>query len=376
MYPYTSIQLNHREVLIDSILKREFQSENNFEQSTLAFINDWLSGTASFSFQTSGSTGTPKLFTFTRQQMQRSAARTVKALGLQPGDKALVCLNTQYIAGKMMLVRALEYQLPLTIIDPTSNPFGQLPSNYQPDFMAVVPMQLKSLVENQKNYPRLNNMKAILVGGAAIGISLRNDLQKLSCPVYETYGMTETLSNVALRLTNTTTKTEQFTPLEGVNITIDYRGCLVIHDSIQPEPLVTNDLGEVDSNGNFIWLGRFDNVINTGGIKVYPEKVEQALEQHLSKFTPTFNYFIGSTPDDRFGQVVTLFVDKNALSQTDLKRIITKVNSLPSGPEKPKRIALIGIWRLTETGKTDRKHIISSLPDPKNQIIDTFVKQG
>lgn len=369
MYPFNSIQLNQRSISTDSILHQSVAPENDFERSTLTFISDWLAGKNTFVFQTSGSTGTPKPFTFTRHQMQRSAARTVKALGLQPGDKALVCLNTHYIAGKMMLVRALEHQLELTIIDPTSNPFGQLPSNYQPDFMAVVPMQLKSLVENQKNHPRLNNMKAILVGGAAIGISLRNDLQKLSCPVYETYGMTETLSNVALRLTNTTTKTEQFTPLEGVNITIDYRGCLVIHDSIQPEPLVTNDLGEVDSNGNFIWLGRFDNVINTGGIKVYPEKVEQALEQHLSKLTPTFNYFIGSTPDDRFGQVVTLFVDKNALSQTDLDRIITKVNSLPSGPEKPKRIALIGIWRLTETGKTDRKQIISSLSKEQNQLM-------
>jgi O-succinylbenzoic acid--CoA ligase len=200
-------------------------------------------------------------------------------------------------------------------------------------------------------------------------VSLRNDLQKLSCPVYETYGMTETLTNVALRLINTTSKTDHFIPLSGVSINTDHRGCLVIHDSIQPEPLVTNDLGQVEANGNFIWLGRYDHVINSGGIKVYPEKIEQDLEPHLSKFTPTFNYFIGPTPDDRFGQVLTLFVDKSALSQTNLDRIITKVNTLPSGPEKPKRIAFISMWRLTETGKTDRKQIISSLTEEQNQLV-------
>ncbi|MBX2971077.1 MAG: AMP-binding protein [Cyclobacteriaceae bacterium] len=369
MYPYTSIQLNHREVAVDAILKQEVQPENNVEQSALAFIKDWLSETPSFSFQTSGTTGTPKPFTFTRHQLQQSAARTINALGLQPGDNALVCLNTHYIAGKMMLARAMEHQLRLTVVDPTSNPFEQLPPGYQPDFMAVVPMQLQTLVHDPENHSRLNNMKAVLVGGAPVSLALRNELQKLSCPVYETYGMTETLSNVALRLINTTSKTDHFIPLAGVSINIDHRGCLVIHDSIQSEPLVTNDLGEVDANGNFIWLGRFDNVINTGGIKVYPEKIELVLEQHLGKFTPTFNYFIGPTPDDRFGQVVTLFVDKNALSQTNLDRIIAKVNTLPSGPEKPKRIALINIWRLTETGKTDRKQIISCLSEEQNQLV-------
>jgi O-succinylbenzoic acid--CoA ligase len=376
LYPYTSIQLNHREVFIDSILKQDVQSENNFEKSTLAFIKEWLSGTASFSFQTSGSTGSPKPFTFTRQQMQLSAARTIKALGLQPGDKALVCLNTQYIAGKMMLVRALEHQLRLTIVDPTSNPFEQLPSGYQPDFMAVVPMQLQPLVHDSENYSRLNNMKAVLVGGAPVSTSLIAAIQNLRCPIYETYGMTETLSNVALRLLNTPQKTDWFVPLEGVDIGIDERGCLVIRDAIQTEPLITNDLGEFNSYGHFRWLGRLDNVINTGGLKVSPEKIEPLLEELFKEIGPAVNFFIGPTADDRFGQVVTLFVDKNGLSQTDLNSIIAKISQLPSSPEKPRKIAFMSDWKLTETGKTDRKHIISSLPDPKNQIIDTFVKQG
>ncbi len=376
MYPFNSIQLNQRSISTDSILHQSITPENDFERSTLTFISDWLSGKETFVFRTSGSTGTPKPFTFTREQMQRSAARTIKALGLQPRDSALVCLNTQYIAGKMILVRALEHQLRLTVVDPTSNPFEQLPSGYQPDFMAVVPMQLQTLVHDPENYSRLNNMKVVLVGGAPVSTSLKTAVQNLHCPIYETYGMTETLSNVALRLLNTPDKTDRFIPLEGVKLNVDERGCLVIHDSVQPEPLVTNDLGEVDSLGHFTWLGRLDNVINTGGIKVSPEKIEPVLEELFKEIGPAVNYFIGPTADDRFGQVVTLFVDKNGLSQTDLKSIIAKISQLPSNPEKPRKIVFVSDWRLTETGKTDRKHIISSLPDPKNQIIDTFVKQG
>lgn len=308
--------------------------------------------------------------------MQLSAARTLKALGLQAGDEALVCLNTHYIAGKMMLVRALEHQLRLTVVDPTSNPFEQLPPGYQPDFMAVVPMQLQTLVHAPENHSRLNNMKAVLVGGASVSTALKSAVQVIHCPIYETYGMTETLSNVALRVLNTSKKSDRFVPLEGVVVSITESGCLVIHDAIQTEPLITNDLGEVDLHGHFSWLGRLDNVINTGGIKVSPEKIELALEEVFTKMGATLNYFIGPTADDRFGQVVTLFVDKNGLSQTDLNSIIAKISQLPSSPEKPRKIAFMSAWRLTETGKTDRRHIISTLSDSKNQIIDTFVKQG
>jgi O-succinylbenzoic acid--CoA ligase len=276
----------------------------------------------------------------------------------------------------MMLVRALEHQLRLTIVDPTSNPFEQLPSGYQPDFMAVVPMQFQPLVHDPENYSRLNNMKAVLVGGAPVSASLIAAIQNLHCPIYETYGMTETLSNVALRLLNTPQKTDWFVPLEGVDVGIDERGCLVIRDAIQTETLITNDLGEVNPHGHFIWLGRLDNVINTGGVKVSPEKIEPLFEELFKEIGPAVTYFIGPTADDRFGQVVTLFVDKNGLSQTDLNSIIAKISQLPSSPEKPRKIAFMSDWKLTETGKTDRKHIISSLPDPKNQIIDTFVKQG
>lgn len=308
--------------------------------------------------------------------MQQSAARTIKALEIKPGDEALVCLNTHYIAGKMMLVRALEHQLRLTIVDPSSNPFGQLQPGYQPDFMAVVPMQLQPLVHDPESHNRLNNMKAILVGGAPVTTPLKTAVQTLHCPIYETYGMTETLSNVALRLLNTSKKSDRFVPLEGVVVRITERGCLAIHDPIQTEPVITHDLGEVDQRGHFTWLGRLDHVINTGGIKVYPEKIELTLAELLKEIRPSFNYFIGPTADDRFGQVVTLFVDKNGLSQTDLNSIIAKISELPSSPEKPRKVAFMNAWRLTETGKTDRKHIISSLSDPENQIIDTFVKQG
>ncbi|MBX2966287.1 MAG: AMP-binding protein [Cyclobacteriaceae bacterium] len=369
VYSFPSIQLNHREVLLDAILRQSIQFKNDTEQPAVEFIKDWISGKEMFAFQTSGSTGTPKQFTFARWQLQQSAARTVKALGLTAGDQALVCLNTRYVAGKMMLVRALKHNLGLTIIDPTANPFETLPTGYQPDFMAVVPLQLATLSENPENHPRLNQMKAILVGGAPVSLSTVNKLQELKCPIYETYGMTETLSNIAIRLINTPSKSHRFTPLEHVQVRTDQRSCLVIHDSIQKEPLITNDIGEVHSNGTFTWLGRFDNVINTGGIKVHPEKIEQVLEELLSQFKFTLNYFVGPLPDDRFGQIVTLFIDKNELLPENIDSILAKINSLPSSPEKPKKIALARNWRLTETGKTDRKRIISTVSGSAAELL-------
>lgn len=368
MYPYPSILINQREVEISAILNGTVKATDNHEQTTFRFIADWLSGQEQFTVFTSGSTGNPRPYTFSRTQMAQSAARTVTALGIRKGDTTLVCLNTAFIAGKMMLVRALEHALPLWIVRPSSNPFDTLLPEQMPDFMAVAPLQLNELLDQTENIHRLNRMKAILVGGAPVHQVLRERIKLLRCPVYETYGMTETLSNVALRLLNTPAATETFRPLPGVSIKTDHRGCLVISDAIQKESLITNDLVEIKDDGTFIWLGRADYVINTGGIKVYPEKIEQNLEKVLHEINPSIQWFIGPEADDKLGQVVTIFMHKKDLSESDLERIIAKVKARTSGPEKPRNLILTDAWFLTESGKTDRKRIIKSISEAPVQF--------
>ena len=178
MYPFTSIQLNQRSVSIDSILNQRIAPKNDFERSTLTFISDWLSGKESFAFQTSGSTGSPKLFTFTRQQMQQSAARTIKALTVKSGDEALVCLNTHYIAGKMMLVRAMVAGWDLYTTSPEKNPLINFDENF--DFAAMVPYQVfHSLAD-------LHKVKKVIVGGGAVSSELEQRLQKVNSKVFAT----------------------------------------------------------------------------------------------------------------------------------------------------------------------------------------------
>lgn len=367
-YPFDSIWINQRKVLLDAILQGQVNTTSEHEASTFTFIRAWLKGEDSFTLQTSGSTGPPKNITFTRNQMQASAARTVKALGLEQGITSLVCLNTKYIAGKMMLVRALEHGLKIIAVDPASDPYQQISASQPIDFMAVAPLQLQTLLDNPKYFSRLNSMKAILVGGAPVNLSLKTAISNLTCPVYETYGMTETLSNIALKHLNGAMASDYFTPLPGITLSRDNRDCLIIHDSIQHEPLITNDVVELHENG-FRWLGRADNVINSGGLKIYPEKVESALENVFQSLEIPRKYFIGSLPDERLGEAVTLFIEGSDISKSDILRLQKGIDQLPEKMERPRKAATIAAFQYTPTGKIIRKRI----PEGNIRLITEFV---
>jgi len=353
-YPFDSIWINQREVSIHELLLGHVSAQSKYEASTLDFISAWLTGQETFILQTSGSTGPPKSVTFTRMQLHASAARTVRALGLEKGITALVCLNTKYVAGKMMLVRALEHGMKILVVDPGSNPFQQVSPGTNLDFMAVAPLQLQTLLDNLMNNNRLNLMKAILVGGAPVSLKLKNSIKTLTCPVYETYGMTETISNVAFKLLNTSKASNYFIPLPGVNVEVDDRGCLIIHDAIQPDPIITNDAVEITKNG-FRWLGRADHVINSGGVKIHPEKVESDLEMVFKTLETSYNYFIGSLPDDLLGETVTLFIEGEHIHPDDVVKLREAFNQFPERLHKPRKAVLIPEFQYTQTGKINRK---------------------
>src|SRR5688572_15864980 len=226
-YSPSSIWIQHREVSLSEILSRAVTPLSEFESETFSFIRDWLQGLDSFKLQTSGSTGTPKEITVTRNQLRQSADRTLQALGINPGDTALVCLDTKYIAGKMMVVRALQGNLKIYAVEPVSNPLLKLSSNTAISFAAFVPLQLQEILKHGDCVQKLNQLKAIIVGGVAVSTSLQGEISKLSTPVFATYGMTETVSHIALQRLNGKHPSDHFTALPGIETEVDERGCLV-----------------------------------------------------------------------------------------------------------------------------------------------------
>jgi O-succinylbenzoic acid--CoA ligase len=279
------------------------------------FARQWLSGQDTFVVETSGSTGKPKPIVITRLQMVASAHLTGQALGLQSGDHALVCVSVEYIAGMMMLVRGFELGLRLTIIDPVSRPLGQFSPTTHFDFTAMVPLQLQETLQaTPHELAILDRMKGILIGGAPVSRILQDQLQRLKTPLYHTYGMTETVSHIALKRLNGPQRSDRFVPFDGVRLGQDERGCLTITGALtRGETLYTNDLVELYADGTFCWLGRIDNVINSGGIKVQIEKVETAIETWLARYQAgqyaARRFFVGALPDARLGQAVVAVIE-------------------------------------------------------------------
>ena len=298
------------------------------------FISEWYSSDDEMIIQTSGSTGKPKSISVKKKCMRNSAQLTGKTFNLKEGDTALLCMPMKYIAGKMMVVRALELGLDLKVVEPSSNPLNGIKEII--DFSAMVPFQL----ENSLN--QLNKIKTLIIGGGQVSPKLVEKLQIESTQVYETYGMTETLTHVAIKPLNGPNISDLFRALDGIHFEKDDRGCLAIHASaLNPVPIVTNDLVELIDENSFRWLGRFDNVINSGGIKIIPEVVEAK----LLSIIPNNRFFINGESDESLGEKVVLVVEGNVIE--------ISFDSLEKF-EKPKEIYFISEFLETESGKIRR----------------------
>ena len=329
----------------------------DYESDSVRFCHDWLNGKESFTLFTSGSTGIPKSITLSRKQMEASALCTTAALDLKTSDTALVCLNTKYIAGIMMLVRAMVVNMDIILLAPGSAPLREIPENVRPDFIALVPLQLETILEenNAKELAVLNSMKAIIIGGAAISSRLEAKLQQLSSAVFSTYGMTETVSHVALRRLNGKEKQDYYQALPGISLDTDDRGCLKIKADVTDQQwLQTNDLVELFDKTKFRWLGRTDTIINSGGVKIQPEKIEKLIEDVLSN-NKIEHYFITGLPHPTLGEAVTLFIEQ--LETPDIS-MPEKIRPLLDKYEQPKAIIPMIYFPRTLTGKIDRKKII------------------
>ncbi len=338
-----------------------------YEAEALRFCEAWLSGQETFVLHTSGSTGTPKPITLTRAQMQASARLTGQTFGLQTGDHALVCLNIRYIAGVMMLVRGLELGLPMTILEPSGNPLTGLHPAIPFAFTALVPLQLQTILEqgDARQLALLNGMKAILVGGAATSPALEQALQVINAPVFATYGMTETVSHIAIRQLNGPQATDYFTALTGVTLGADDRGCLHITAAASNfERVQTNDVVEFLSEPpyrTFRISGRADSIINSGGVKIQPETVERIMQQQLAGHRLNPRLFVAGVPDERLGQQLVAVVEEITVPDVVWQAVQQEIRRQLGPYHVPKALLTISRFAETPTGKIDRKQTLASL---------------
>ena len=311
----------------------------DFQKALGDFLIDWFDDKTYIEMNTSGTTGAPKLIRVEKEAMVSSALSTGDFFDLNPGNKVLHCLPVDYVAGKMMFVRSFILGLDMDFVEPNSNPLEYNDVKY--DFAAMVPLQAKN------SLAKLTNIKKIIIGGVKIHKSLEQELVKLPNEIYETYGMTETITHIAAKRVGE----RAFTVLPNVTVSSNENNCLVVHaKKINPEPIVTNDIVEIVSDTQFVWLGRFDNVINSGGIKLIPEKIEEKLSTHIPR-----RYFVYGQADDVLGEKVVLYVEGEPIT------IDEEVFSVLDKYEKPKNIVFIPKFTVTATGKIVRKESIDSL---------------
>lgn len=314
-----------------------------FEKEIGVLLLDWTDDTPTLEVRTSGSTGKAKIITLQKHYMVNSARATGEFFGLQPGNSALLCLPATYIAGKMMLVRAMVLGLELDYVCPSSNPMTEVSKSY--DFGAMVPLQL----ENSLN--SLDQFKMMIVGGAPLSNTAQAQVQAhiQKTQVYETYGMTETITHIALkRIDQSGVEKQLFRTLPNVNVSTDARGCLIIDaPKITDAPVVTNDVVDLVSATEFEWLGRYDNVINSGGVKLFPEQIETK----LASLMPS-RFFVVGLPDEKLGQKLVLVVE-GAIQEEKLLQKIRSLNTLEKF-EVPKQIYQVTEFQQTESGKIRR----------------------
>lgn len=341
------------------------------------FFSEWNNDSDRVLVHTSGSTGKPKPMMVEKKRMLNSARITCDFLGLKPGDSALLCMSLDYIAGKMVVVRSIERHLHLISVSPSGHPLKDIDLkdvngkdvNGEITFAAMVPMQVYNTLQVPEERERLTHIRHLIIGGGAIDASLEKELQALpgNIAIWSTYGMTETLSHIALRRINGDEASEWYQPFDSVKISQTEEGCLVIDAPLVcAETLVTNDIVEIEpyiynkvEKTRFRIKGRKDNVICSGGIKIQIEEVEEFLKPHLEK-----PFMLAKKKDEKFGEIAVLLTEDEDLKKVEatIRRLLSgkSDNSNKSSESKshkywiPREYLHVDHLPLTETGKPKR----------------------
>ncbi|MBR5748749.1 MAG: AMP-binding protein [Prevotella sp.] len=321
-----------------------------------AFLEEWNNPSETLLVYTSGSTGTPKPMMVEKHRMLASARRTNDFLGLQPGDTALLCMSLDFIAGKMMVVRALERQLRLVTVAPSGHPLAALNDQTSLDFAAMVPLQVYNSLQVSIERERLMQIRHLIIGGGAIDDALASELKNFPNAVWSTYGMTETLSHIALRRLSGPEASIWYTPFPSVRVSLSEEDTLIIDaPEVCPNPLVTNDIAERSPDySKFRIIGRKDNIICSGGLKIQAEELERQLRPHMR-----VPYIITKRPDEKFGEIVVLLTEGSTDEAREVcERILPRFH-------QPRAYLHVSSIPLTATGKPAR-HEAALLADNNN----------
>ncbi len=346
VWPFDQIQSARRDAL----------SQNTTDKKAILLLaHDWLNGQNYFELTTSGSTGKPKVFTFSRAQIKESVQQTVRTFGLEPGNTLLNPLSVDYVAGFMMLMRGLVNKMPVYCFKPSRSPIPETFLRQSFALAAFVPLQIKTLLKEEKQV-FLNHIANILIGGGPLSYSLEKSLSQLKTHVYHTYGMTETLTHVAVREI-APERREAYRALPGIGFETDQNKRLIIYTSLWQDPIHTNDRVNLIGTGEFQWLGRTDHIINSGGYKIQVDPAEKAIEEVFEgqwDFIPEF--FLTHFPDNNLGEKAVLVVKTEKPVNAHIRDQLIQAlkNHLPAY-EVPKAIFDLRQFCYTHTGKLDRE---------------------
>ena len=345
--------LSHSELiqLADDKLRSELP---DWEKNIWQFICDWFNPSiTSIKIFTSGSTGAPKQIEHSKRAMLNSSRLTCNAFQLKQNDFALLCLPVNKIAGIMMLVRSIYARLNLYCLPPSANPLKDLTGEINIDFAAFTPMQLFGITENKNDFEKAARIKKILLGGENVSTTLQQAISNLPNDVYMSFGMTETISHIALKKLNGNNADLHFEVLPEINISANEENCLVIEAPVLGQPrLVTNDVVKIFSPKEFDWLGRIDNVINSGGIKIQAEELEKKLHPHI-----TIPFFVGAVADARTGEQVILAIESENITDKEKEKLQEAFLQFDK-THRPKSILLFEKFARTENGKIKRKETL------------------
>jgi len=317
------------------------------------FLQAWSNDTSYIIAHTSGSTGKPKSIKIPKQNLLHSARKTIDFFDLRPGTTALLNLSPDFIAGKLMWIRALTGGWHLDVIASDNKSIERQLSAKTYDFSAMVPLQV------YYNLSNIHRIKQLIIGGGVVSEELQKKLYHLPNRIYATYGMTETLTHIAVKPLNKVAENQFYTDkifsgayhlLDGIGIELDSRGCLVIHaPEITAEPVVTNDLVKILDDKHFIWLGRIDNIINSGALKFIPEQIEEKLSAYID-----VPFFIAGQPDEQLGEKLVLIVESKPFELPDFSKLLDRY-------EIPKQVFFIDRFVRTDSGKIKRAETLRKL---------------
>lgn len=327
-------------MLNDLIILDEVQE--NYLQDVLEFIKEWENDADYIEVKTSGSTGEPKNIQLTKEKVRLSAQATGAFFAFEKGKTILLNLSPSYIAGKLQIVRAIEHEMKLVIAPLGSNPLIYLEQPVY--FAAFVPSQIQTIIEEEETIEKLQLIEHIIIGGAPLPPPVENELSFLHKHTYVSFGMTETITHFALRRIGTPI----YNCLPNYQISVDQRSCLVIQpNEIVEDLLITNDVIDVIDEKSFKWKGRVDFVINSGGVKIHPEKVEKMIA-HL---IPHNNFYITSKQDDKLGEIAILLIE----GEFEVADLLEQTKSYLPRYHSPKEVYLKGAFNYTESGKIIRE---------------------